>query len=71
MAFRVEISPQAFNDLDETARYIQEQSSFERAKEWFNGIIAAIRTLEVMPRRGQSVGETASGTCERIEFGPL
>jgi plasmid stabilization system protein ParE len=51
MAFRVEISPRAFNDLDEIARYINRQSSFERAEEWFNGIIAALRTLEDMPAR--------------------
>jgi len=51
MAFRVEISPRAFSDLDEFARYIKRQSSFEQAEEWFNGIIAAIRTLEDMPGR--------------------
>jgi plasmid stabilization system protein ParE len=51
MAFRVEISPRAFNDLDEIARYIQQQSSFEQAEEWFNGIMAAIQTLEDMPSR--------------------
>jgi plasmid stabilization system protein ParE len=51
MAFRVEISPRAFNDLDEIARTIKHQSGFEQAEEWFNGILAAIRTLEDMPRR--------------------
>jgi plasmid stabilization system protein ParE len=51
MAFRVKISPRAFNDLDEIARYIKRQSSFEQAEDWFNGIIAAIRTLEDMPSR--------------------
>ncbi len=51
MAFRVEISPRAFNDLDEIARYIKRQSSFEQAEEWFNGIMAAMRTLEDMPNR--------------------
>jgi plasmid stabilization system protein ParE len=51
MAFRVEISPRAFKDLDEIARHIKRQSGFEQAQEWFNGILAAIRTLEEMPRR--------------------
>ena len=51
MAFHVEISPRAFNDLDEIARYIMEHGSFEQAEDWFNGIIAAIRTLEDMPHR--------------------
>ena len=50
MAFRVEISLRAFNDLDEIARYIKQQSSFEQAEEWFNAIVAAIRTLEDMPK---------------------
>jgi plasmid stabilization system protein ParE len=51
MAFRVEISPRAFNDLDEIADYIKQRSSFEQAERWFNGIIAAIRTLEHSPHR--------------------
>jgi len=34
MAFRVEISPRAFNDLDEISRYIKQQDSFEQAEEW-------------------------------------
>ncbi len=51
MAFHVEISPRAFNDLDEIAHYIMEHGSFEQAEDWFNGIIAAIRTLEDMPHR--------------------
>ena len=51
MAFRVEISPRAFNDLDEIARYIKRQSSFEQAEEWFNGVIAALQTLQETPHR--------------------
>ncbi len=46
MAFRVEIAPRAFNDLDEIAEYIKQS---EQAEEGFNGIIDAIRTLEDMP----------------------
>ena len=45
MAFRVEISPRAFNDLDEIARYIKQQASSEQAEEWFNGMIAAIQRM--------------------------
>lgn len=51
MAFRVEISPRAFQDLDEIAQYIKQNGSFEQAEKWFNGIIAAIRTLQQMPNR--------------------
>jgi len=58
MAFHVEISPRAFDDLDEIARYIKQQSSFEQAEEWFHGIIAAIRSLEDMPSRCRVADES-------------
>ncbi len=48
MAFRVEISPGAFHDLDEIAGYIKQQGSFEQAEVWFNEIMAAIRRLSDM-----------------------
>jgi plasmid stabilization system protein ParE len=51
MAFRVELSPRAFQDLDEIAQYIRQTSSFEQAEKWFSGIMAAIRSLEEMPNR--------------------
>ncbi|MGD0126034.1 MAG: type II toxin-antitoxin system RelE/ParE family toxin [Terriglobia bacterium] len=47
MAFRVEIAPRAFHDLDEIAGYIEQQASFEQAEQWFN----AIRTLGEFPHR--------------------
>ena len=50
MAFRVEISPQAFEDLDGISAYIR-RGSFESAQRWFNGILAAIRTLRDAPQR--------------------
>jgi plasmid stabilization system protein ParE len=45
MAFRVEISPQAYEDLDIISAYIRQRGSFESAERWFNGIIAEIETL--------------------------
>lgn len=51
MAFRVEIEPQAFDDLDQMADWIKAGSSFEIAQKWFNGMIAAIATLREMPAR--------------------
>lgn len=59
MAFRVEISPQAFADLDGIARYIEQQASFEQAEAWFNGIILAIRTLANLPHRCPLADESA------------
>jgi plasmid stabilization system protein ParE len=51
MAFRVEISPQAFEDLDSISAYIRDRGSFESAERWFNGIMAAIKTLRDRPQR--------------------
>ena len=51
MAFRVEIQPQAFEDLDTIAAYIKARSSFETAQRWFTGIILDIATLKEMPTR--------------------
>ena len=58
MAFRVDIAPRAFIDLDEIAEYIKQRGSFERAEEWFNGIFDAIRTIEDMPARSPVADES-------------
>lgn len=42
MAFRVEIEPQAFEDLDFIAEYIKKKSSLTVGERWFNGMIEAI-----------------------------
>lgn len=51
MAFRVEIAPQAFDDLDSIATYIRDHSTFAVAEKWFNGIIDDIASLKEMPAR--------------------
>jgi plasmid stabilization system protein ParE len=51
MAFRVEIAPQGFEDLDSIAAYIKERSSFAVAERWFNGVIDDISSLNDMPAR--------------------
>jgi hypothetical protein len=48
MAFRVEIAPQAFEDLDNISAYIRQRGSFESAERWFNvqrfnGIASAVK----------------------------
>lgn len=58
MAFRVEITPQAFDDLDSIAAYIQEHGSFDIAEKWFNGIINEIFLLKEMPSRCPIAPET-------------
>ena len=51
MAFRVEVSRRAFEDLDGIADYITKHGSFERADKWFDEIIEAIASLKQMPHR--------------------
>jgi plasmid stabilization system protein ParE len=67
MAFRVEISPRAFNDLDEIAEYIKQRGNFEQAEKWFSGIIAAIRTLEDLPHRSP-VAEESEGLGQEVRL---
>jgi len=57
MVFRVEISPQAFDDLDLISAYIRQRGSFESAERWFNGILAAIQALRDTPQRCPLAGE--------------
>ena len=58
MAFRVEIAPRAFDDLDEIADYIKKRGSFESARQWFNGILDAIAALNEMSLRCPIVEES-------------
>ena len=51
MAFRVEIEPQAFDDLDSIAEFIRANGSFAIAEKWFNGVIEDIASLDEMPAR--------------------
>jgi len=51
MAFRVDISVQAFEDLDTISAYIRQRGSFESAQRWFNGIVNAIKALRDTPER--------------------
>lgn len=46
MAFRIEIQPQAFDDLDAIADYILSRHSFEVAHGWFKANILDIATLK-------------------------
>ena len=59
MAFRVEISPEAFADLDRIATYIEVRGSFESAERWFTAILKAIETLAEMPQRCAVAGESS------------
>ena len=59
MGFRVEIEPQAFDDIDSIANYITTRGSFAAAEKWFNGIMDAIAALNEMPSRCAVAAESA------------
>lgn len=61
MAFRVEISPQAFEDLDRISAYIRHRGSFESAERWFNGIMAARRRISACRQRKLQPGLSGAG----------
>lgn len=51
MAFRVEVAPQAFEDLDAIVENIKTHGSRESANRWFRSMMRSIRSLEQMPGR--------------------
>src|SRR5438105_485087 len=51
MAFRVEVEPQAFEDLDAIVEHIKAHGSFETAERWFRSVMRSIGSLEDMPAR--------------------
>ena len=64
MAFHVEISPEAFDNLDAISNYNEARSSFRVAERWFNGILDAIRSLNEMPYRCPVTEESADFASE-------
>jgi plasmid stabilization system protein ParE len=48
MAFRVEISPRAYRDLDSIATVIGEGSSPEAARKWFLAVLDVIEKVRVL-----------------------
>lgn len=67
MAFRVEISPEALENLDTIAAYIKERGSFESAERWFNGIVAAISSLQDLSR-GCPLAEESTELEAEVRF---
>jgi len=56
MAFQVELSAQATQDIEEHYVWIQERDPFA-AEKWFNGVLVAINTLNYFPERCQVIPE--------------
>ena len=51
MGFEVQITDEAFGDLDAIADFIKRQANFDIARKWFSGIVGTIETLGEMPAR--------------------
>ncbi|MBW4597511.1 MAG: type II toxin-antitoxin system RelE/ParE family toxin [Brasilonema angustatum HA4187-MV1] len=67
MAFQVELSAQATQDIEEHYVWIQERSP-AAAEKWFNGIMIAIDTLKDFPERCSKIPEQDSFTQEVRHF---
>ena len=68
MAFRVEIAPRAFRDLDGLATELKERSqSYHVGRKWFLSILDAIDSLSEMPERRPSVTD-ADDEIERVRL---
>ncbi len=63
MAFQVELSAHATQDIEEHYVWIQERSP-AAAERWFNGIMVAIHTLKDFPERCSIIPEQDSFTQE-------
>ena len=51
MAYRVELSPTAFADIEAILLGIRQYQSLEKANQWFAGCYEAILSLEQFPER--------------------
>ena len=67
MAFQVELSAHATQNIEETYVWIQEQNP-TAAEKLFNGIMAAIHTLKDFPHRCPKIPEQDSFTQEIRHF---
>lgn len=68
MVFKVVVSARARLDIQETADYIREQASQERAKRWKNELIKLLVSLQEMPKRCPQAAEAAALGLELREL---
>ncbi|MGH6794868.1 MAG: type II toxin-antitoxin system RelE/ParE family toxin [Methylocella sp.] len=59
MAYRVELTSRASRDLARLCSYINAANS-EQARAWFNGLEAAVYSLDRNPARGATIPEDES-----------
>jgi plasmid stabilization system protein ParE len=61
MNYTVEILPQALDNIESAYRWIADNFSPERAEQWYEELMVAVRSLEQFPNR-------ASQAPEAVEF---
>ena len=67
MAFRVEVQPRAYADLDAVTGYIELSGGFEMARRWFSGMMDAIYTLRELPERC-AIAEESGGLGKEVRL---
>ncbi len=61
MNYNVEILPQALDNIESAYRWMANNLSSERAEQWYEELMVAVRSLEQFPNR-------ASQAPESVEF---
>lgn len=59
MNYSVEILPQALDNIESAYRWIANNLSPERAEQWYEELMIAVRSLEQFPNRASQAPESA------------
>jgi plasmid stabilization system protein ParE len=59
MNYSIEILPQALDNIESAYRWMADNFSAERAEQWYEELMAAVRSLEQFPNRGGQAPEAA------------
>jgi plasmid stabilization system protein ParE len=59
MNYSVEILPQALDNIESAYRWMANNISSERAEQWYEELMTAVRSLEQFPNRASQAPETA------------
>lgn len=65
MAYKIKMTRRAKVDLMQTANYLTEFVSPEKARDWKNGLFTAVKSLNKMPRRCPSAPDTVDADVEQ------
>jgi plasmid stabilization system protein ParE len=59
MNYSVEILPQALDNIESAYRWMADNYSPERAEQWYEELMTAVRSLEQFPNRASQAPEAA------------